>query len=65
MPIATYTSAFSRAWHRLSEIVLNFDWLIALFPSIVIGWSNSFGFEICSSACVERDQKETLEENAM
>ena len=40
----TCKHAFSCALRRLHVIALNSDWLIALFRSVVIGWSNCFGF---------------------
>ena len=36
--------AFSRAWHRLHVFTSSSDWFIGLFPTVVIGQSNYFGF---------------------
>ena len=35
---------FSRALSKFQIIARNFDWFIALFAPVVIGWSNCFGF---------------------
>ena len=43
-PIAPCTRDFSRAWSELHVIARNCDWFIALFPPVVIGRSNCFGF---------------------
>ena len=43
-PTKTCKCAFSRPLRRLHVIASHFDWLIALFRSVVIGWSNCFGF---------------------
>ena len=40
--IVTRSHAFSRTWRRMGVIAWNFDWLTALFASVVIGQSNSF-----------------------
>ena len=43
--IVSWSHAFSRAFHRLHVFASNSDWYIALFPSVVIGQSNIFGFD--------------------
>ena len=42
-PIAPCTRDFSRALYKLQVIAGNFNWCIALFARVVIGWSNYFG----------------------
>ena len=42
-PIPLCTHGFSRALSKLHVIARNSDWLITLFPSVVIGRSNRFG----------------------
>ena len=37
------TRDFSRALRKLLVITRSSDWFIALFASVVIGWSNYFG----------------------
>ena len=36
-PIMPRSHTFSRAWRRLHAFASDFDWLIALFSSVVIG----------------------------
>ena len=43
-PIAPCTRDFSRASSELQVIARNCDWFMELFVSVVIGWSNCFGF---------------------
>ena len=43
-PIVTCSHAFSRAWRKIYAFASSSDWFIALFASVVIGQSNSFGF---------------------
>ena len=43
-PIATCTRAFSRGLSRLHVVASYSDWLVALLWSVVIGWSDWFGF---------------------
>ena len=42
--IAPRSHAFSRALRRLHVFAWNSDWFIALFASVVIGQSDTFGF---------------------
>ena len=43
-PIVTWSHEFSRAWRRLQVFASSSDWLFVLFPSVLIGQSDYFGF---------------------
>ena len=43
-PIATWSLAFSRAYRRLLIFALSSDWLLGIFPFVLIGRSDYFGF---------------------
>ena len=42
---------FPALWRQLHVFASNSDWLVVLFPSVVIGQSNYFGFGFTTRNC--------------